>query len=80
MPITGEKAQKLRLIRFESTLMSIGADVHILADLLSPFAESISVPLYILLMIRWHMVFLRTVLVESAVQPLMGTDTVAAEE
>ena len=54
--------------------------VSVLTDLLRPSAETVAVPLNILLMIGRHMGFYGTVLIGSAVQARMRTDTVTAIE
>ncbi len=54
--------------------------VSVLTDLLRPSAETVAVPLHILLVVGRHMRFCCTVLIGSAVQTRMRTDTVASVE
>ena len=54
--------------------------MSVLTDLVSPSAEAITVPLNILLMVGWHMGFHGAVLIGSAIQAWMRTDTVTAIE
>ena len=54
--------------------------IRIYTDLRSPFAESVAVPLNVLLMIRRHMRLYHAVLIGSSVKPRVGTNTFSAKE
>jgi len=54
--------------------------MRICAYLFCPFAESVSVPLHILLVVGWHMLFYCTVLVGSAVKSSVGADAIPVKE
>ena len=52
----------------------------VLADLLCPAEKTLAIPLQLCLVVRWHMLLHRAVLVGTAVKPQMGDDTGTGKE